>query len=84
MTSSVTKPELPTEPLTPSQSKAQKLIEELTGQAVEEQVTEAGSMAKEFLQGIWHGNAVPSTPRQKKRPESKEASADKEAPDDAP
>ena len=61
-----TKSEKQEEPLTPSQSKAKKLIEELTESSLGEEETEEGNIAKEFLQGIWHGNAVSRTPSQKK------------------
>ncbi len=49
-------------PLTPSQSKAKRLIEELTEKTVEVAATEEGNLAKEFLQGIWNGNAIPNAP----------------------
>ncbi len=61
------KPEEQEEPLKLSQSKGKKLIEELTESSLGEEETEEGNIAKSFLQGIWHGNAVPRTPSQKKR-----------------
>ncbi len=67
MTQESSKPEEQEEPLTLSQSKGRKLIEELTESSSGEKETEEENIAKEFLQGIWHGNAVPRTPSQKKR-----------------
>lgn len=55
------------QPLTPSQSKAKKLIEELTEKSSTETETEEGLIAKQYLQGIWHGNAVPGIPRRRPR-----------------
>ncbi len=80
MSQSAAKPEFQAEPLTPSQAKAKKLIEELTESIVEKETTEEANMAQEFLQGIWHGNAIPGAPRQTKRKESPDPSADKGEP----
>ena len=83
MAQSSAKPEFQADRLPPSQSKAKRLIEELTESAAGEKATEESNIAKEFLQGIWHGNAIPSTPRQKKTKKSQKPVADNEEPDSA-
>ena len=64
-------PEKQEDPLTPSQSKAKKLIEDWSESSVGEDGTEESAIAKEFLLGIWHGSAVPRIPGQRKKPEPK-------------
>lgn len=76
MIPSSAKPEAQAAPLTPSQSKARKLIEQLTENAKGEEATAEGNIAQEFLQGIWHGNAVSQPPRRTKRREGQDRIAD--------
>ncbi len=83
MTPSSAKPETQAAPSTPSQAKAQKLIEQLTENAKGEESTAEGNIAQEFLQGIWHGNAVSRPPRRTKRRESRDRMAD-DAESDSP
>lgn len=70
MSSLDTPPEEPEVPLTPSQSKAKKLIEGWSESSKGEEDSEEGTIAKEFLQGIWHGKAVSRIPKQIKKGKS--------------
>lgn len=49
--------------LTPSQNKARALVEKLTAsaQAGSAAETEEARQAQVFLQGVWHGKAIPYT-----------------------